>query len=104
MQGIIARYAMAYPKIRFQYINDGRENFLTHGTGDLRQSILHIWGSEVANKMLLVLLESPDVKVDGYAGNTHLHRSNRNDITVTVPIVTGVAAPKAQQTAASSDE
>ena len=84
VQRVMARYAMAYPQIRFQYVNDGRENFLTHGTGDLRETILQIWGTEVASKMLPVLLESPDVKVDGYAGNTDLHRSNRNDIAITV--------------------
>ena len=34
--------------------------------------------------MLPVLLESPDATVDGYVGNTDLHRSNRNDIGITV--------------------
>ena len=84
VQRVIARYATAYPQIRFQYVNDGRENFITYGTGDLRETILQIWGSDVANKMLPVLLESPDVTVDGYVGNTDLHRSNRNDIAITV--------------------
>ena len=84
VQRVLTRYAMAYPQIRFRYVNDGRESFITHGTGDLRETILQIWGSEVASKMLPVLLDSPDVKVEGYAGNTDLHRSNRNDIAITV--------------------
>ena len=84
VQRVVTRYAMAYPQIRFQYVNDGRESFITHGTGDLRETMLQIWGSEVASKMLPVWLESPDTQVDGYAGNTDLHRSNRNDISITV--------------------
>ena len=84
VQRVTTRYAMAYPQIRFQYVNDGRENFLTHGTGDLRETILQIWGSEVAQKMLPVLLESHDIKVEGYTSNPDLHRSNRNDIAITV--------------------
>ena len=84
VQRVVTRYAMAYPQIRFQYVNDGRENFITHGTGDLRETMLQIWGSEVASKMLPVRVESADVHVDGYAGNTDLHRSNRNDISITV--------------------
>ena len=84
VQRVVTRYAMAYPQIRFQYVNDGRESFITHGTGDLRETMLQIWGSEVASKMLPVRLESPDTQVDGYVGNTDLHRSNRNDISITV--------------------
>ena len=84
VQRVTARYAMAYPQIRFQYVNDGRENFLTHGTGDLRETILQIWGSEVAKNMLPVLLESNEIKIEGYTSNPDLHRSNRNDIAITV--------------------
>ena len=84
VQRVITRYAMAYPKIRFQFMNDGRENILTHGTGDLRETILQIWGSETARQMIPVLLETQDVNVSGYIGNTDLHRSNRNDIAITV--------------------
>ena len=84
VQRVITRYAMAHPKIRFQYVNDHRENLRTHGTDNLRETILQIWSAEVASKMLPVLLESPDATVDGYVGNTDLHRSNRNDIGITV--------------------
>ena len=41
-------------------------------------------GHDVATKMLPVLLYADDVSVSGYVGNTDLHRSNRNDISVTV--------------------
>ena len=40
VQRVMARYAMAYPQIRFQYVSDGRENFITYGTGDLRETML----------------------------------------------------------------
>ena len=41
-------------------------------------------GHGTASKMLPVLLETSDVSVSGYVGNTDLHRSNHNDISVTV--------------------
>ena len=84
VQRVITRYAMAYPKTRFQFVNDGRANLLTHGTGDLRETILQIWGSDTARQIIPVLLETQDVNVSGYIGNTDLHRSNRNDIAITV--------------------
>ena len=83
VQRVITRYAMAYPQVRFHYVN-GRETMLTHGTGDLRETILQIWGADVAKKMLPVLLQTPEVNVEGFTSNPDLHRSNRNDIAITV--------------------
>ena len=84
VQRIVARYAMAYPNVTFTYNNDGNETFRTNGTGKLNETILSIMGHDVAWKMLPVLLEDDDTNVSGYVGNTDLHRSNRNDISVTV--------------------
>ena len=84
VQRIVARYAMAYPNVTFTYNNDGNETFRTNGTGKLNETILSIMGHDVARKMLPVLLEADDTNVSGYVGNADLHRSNRNDISVTV--------------------
>ena len=84
VQRAVARYAMAHPHVRFAYTNDGNETFRTNGTGKLQETILSIMGHDVAAKMLPVLLDAADVHVSGYVGNTDLHRSNRNDISVTV--------------------
>ncbi len=84
VQRVLARYAMAYPHVRFSYTNDGNETFRTNGTGKLQETILSIMGHDVAVKMLPVTLDADDVQVPGYVGNTDLHRSNRNDISVTV--------------------
>ena len=83
-QRVVARYAMAYPNIRFQFDNDANTTFRTDGTGKLIETILSIMGYETASSMLPALLEADDTRVSGYIGNTNLHRSNRNDISVTV--------------------
>ena len=84
VQRVVARYAMAYPHVRLAYANDGHETFRTNGTGKLQDTILSIMGHDVASKMLPVMLDIDDVNVSGFVGNTDLHRSNRNDISVTV--------------------
>ena len=84
VQRAVARYAMAYPHVRFAYTNDGNETFRTNGTGKLQETILSIMGHDVAAEILPVLLDGDDVQVSGYVGNTDLHRSNRNNISVTV--------------------
>ena len=75
---------MAYPHVRFTYTNDGNETFRAKGTGKLQETILGIMGHDMAAKMLPVLLDADDINVSGYVGNTDLHLSNRNDISVTV--------------------
>ena len=82
VQRVVARYAMVYPGVRFQYTNDGNETFRTNGTGRLLETILSIMGHDTASKMLPVLLNTDDANVSGYVGITDLHRSNRNDISV----------------------
>ena len=84
VQRLVARYAMAYPNVRFSYTNDGNETFRTNGTRKLSETILSIMGHEVAAKVLPVLLNADDFQVSGHVGNPDLHRSNRNDISVTV--------------------
>ncbi len=84
MQRVVAHYAMAYPDVRFAYTNDSNETVRTNGTGKLQENILSIIGHDVASKMLPVLLDHLETQVEGYVGNTDLHRFNRNDISVTV--------------------
>ena len=83
-QRVVARYAMAYPGIRFAFNHDGNRIFATYGTGKLSETLLQPLGAEAAVKLLPVLLETPDATVSGYIGNTDLHRSNRSDICVIV--------------------
>ena len=84
VQRVVARYAMAYPHVRFAYADDGNETFRTNGTGKLQRTILSIMGHDAATKMLPVLINAAEVNISGYSGNTDLHRSNWNDISVTV--------------------
>ena len=81
-QRVVARYAMAYPGIRFAFNHDGNRIFATYGTGKLSETLLQPLGAEAAVKPLPVLLETPDATVSGYIGNPDLHRSNRSDICV----------------------
>ena len=79
-QRVVARYAMAYPGIRFEFNHAGNPVFATYRTVKLSETLLQLLGAEVAVKLLPVLLETPDATVSGYIGNTDLHRSNRSDI------------------------
>lgn len=84
IQEVITRYAMAHPEVRFALSVDGREVISTHGAGRLQDTILSVYGSEVAARMLPVSLADGDVSVDGYTGAPDLNRRNRSYTTLLV--------------------
>ncbi len=82
---LVTRYAMAYPHLRFELLHDGRTTFQSHGSGDLLDVLLAVYGPTQAAQMVRVE-PSPDgpIQVSGYASRPTLHRSNRNEITLFV--------------------
>lgn len=83
---IITRYAMAYPSIRFLYIQDEREVFRTSGSGQLADVIVKSFGIDTFRQMLEVnSMETPrnhrpEIHVHGYTTQSSLNRGDRNQI------------------------
>ncbi len=84
---IITRYALAYPEVRFTYINDGRQAFRTPGSGRLLDVVAKVFGQNVATEMVAVGdVDSPwpepteYPQVWGYVGKPNVHRANRQHI------------------------
>jgi DNA mismatch repair protein MutL len=92
IDSLIYRYAMAYPRLRFSLLNDGRLTFQSLGSGELYDVLIKVYGLEVAQQMLEV--RSPEttdsghgtsdpgpVDVYGYVSSPSLHRANRSYLT-----------------------
>ena len=78
---LIARYAMAYPEVRFTLIHDGRLAFQTTGRGDLREVCIQAYGLEVARQLLVLGGEEEGpVRVSGLITPPAIHRANRNQL------------------------
>ncbi len=81
------RYAVAYPQTAFAVTHDGREVLRTLGTGDSREVLLSIYGTDLGASLLTIpeaLTAGQPVVVRGFAGPTTVHRANRGYITVFV--------------------
>ncbi|WP_435344569.1 DNA mismatch repair endonuclease MutL [Haloarchaeobius sp. HRN-SO-5] len=66
---VVTRYALANPDVAVSLEHDGREVFATTGQGDLRSTVLNVYGSEVARAMEPVGSEGPDDgPLDGVSG------------------------------------
>ena len=84
IQEVVTRYALAHPEVRFALTVDGRETLSAAGTDRLQDTILSIYGAEVAGRMLPVSLDDGDVAVEGYTGAPDLNRRNRSYTTLLV--------------------
>ncbi len=84
IQDVVSRYALAFPAVRFTVTADDRRIIDTPGSNRLQETILAIYGAEVAARMLPVYLVDGDVTVDGYASAPDLTRHNRSWLTLLV--------------------
>lgn len=82
---LITRYALAYPRVRFNLEQDGRPAFASNGSGDRREVLAAVFGLEVAREMVgLTANEGQSVRVEGFLSPPAVHRSNRREVTLFV--------------------
>jgi len=83
---VVSQYALAYPEVGLTLTIDGKVTLRTTGKGMLIDSILDVYGTEVAARMLpldrqgeswQVDSNTPVVRVDGMVGSPELGRSGR---------------------------
>jgi len=81
---VISAYAIAFPGVRFNLILESRAVLKTPGTGRLLDSLIEIYGQEVANRMLPLV--EPDwenvggIKVSGMTSSPSVSRASRDNL------------------------
>jgi DNA mismatch repair protein MutL len=79
----VTRYAIAYSGLRLTLIHGEREAFRSPGTGELRDVLVAVHGSEIGEKLLPVLPaagQARPILVSGFVAPPSVHRSNRSNI------------------------
>lgn len=75
---IVSKMCLSHPEISFKYIKDKKMEFLTSGSGDIKDVILRLYGNDVYSSLINSTYESEYLKLNVFAGKTTLTRSNRN--------------------------
>jgi DNA mismatch repair protein MutL len=82
---VVSHYALAYPEVRFTFINDGKTILRTPGSGYLRDSVAAVYGLAVAQDMLAVNNhnatgsgDAPPIRVSGLTSAPGLTRASRD--------------------------
>jgi DNA mismatch repair protein MutL len=81
IDGLVTRYALAYPQVRFYLKQEGRTALQTSGNGDRREVLGSLYGVDIARQMLEVLAEYDNLGITGFISPISLTRSNRREIT-----------------------
>ncbi len=75
---VVTQYALAFPEVRFILSIDGRVALRTPGKGQLIDSVIEVYGLEVAQNMLEVNSAAVSLpKVTGVVGSPAVSRSSR---------------------------
>ncbi len=90
---VVSHYALAYPEVRFTLTFDGRQVLQTPGSGDPRDALAAVYGTEAAAAMLEVggkerrprNTQAVDgILVNGLVGPPHISRAGRQYISLFV--------------------
>lgn len=74
---IVMLYAMAYPNIRFNLEQDGRESFRSNGRGKLADVIAAAYGSDTFKQLVEVNTTTDVIHVHGYTSTPEAGRGTR---------------------------
>lgn len=74
---LLTRLALSRPDVRFKLVNNDKEVLSTPGDGDLEHAIRALYGKNVAENLLEVLLNDPKVRVSGFIGKPTLLKGTR---------------------------
>ena len=81
VNSVVTAYALANPDIAFELEHDGRETFATAGQGGLRETVMDVYGREVAQAMIEVdeeaVPEGPLESVSGLVSHPETNRASR---------------------------
>jgi DNA mismatch repair protein MutL len=81
IDSLVARYALAYPRVRFSLEQDGRNGLKTTGNGDRREVLASLYGTDLARQMIEVTLKEDDLELGGYISPVSITRATRRDMT-----------------------
>jgi DNA mismatch repair protein MutL len=78
---LTARYALAYPNVRFNLHQENRPSLQTSASGDRREVLTTLYGVDIARQMVEVIADYEEIRIGGFVSPPGLTRSNRREIT-----------------------
>jgi len=76
---VVSQYALAFPEVKFSLLTDGRVALRTPGSGRLIDSIVEVYGNDIAGNMIELDNDTtaPAPRISGMVGSPKVSRSGR---------------------------
>ena len=74
----VEQLALSNPAIGFEFIVNGVSRISTTGSGNLKDSIYHIYGRELSSQLLPVEYDEDGIRITGFIAKPSVSRGNRN--------------------------
>lgn len=75
---LMTHLAMSHPEVAFKVLIGGQMRIQTSGNGNLKDVIYHLYGRDVAMRLIEVDREEGPLHVRGFLGKPEISRGNRN--------------------------
>ncbi len=75
---LLTHLAMSHPEVGFKVLIGGQMRIQTSGNGNLKDVIYHLYGRDVAMRLIEVDREEGPLHVRGFLGKPEISRGNRN--------------------------
>ena len=75
---VVTKNAMGHGHISFTLLHDGREMFISPASGNLFDTIIHIYGPEIARELMPVNFKTDIAKIRGYISRPGFTRSDKD--------------------------
>ncbi len=75
---IVEQLALSNPNVAFEYIVNGTSRLSTTGSGNLKDTIYHIYGRELASELLPIDYSEEGIQIKGFIAKPSICRGNRN--------------------------
>jgi len=82
--GLVTRYALAYPSIRWSLYHDRVLEFQSTGSGNRLEILQSLFGVQEAKALMPLNFQEKDLSIEGFISDLSLTRSNRKDMTIFV--------------------
>ena len=74
----MARAILGRPDIAFRFLHNGKCVYETYGDGKLKNAIFCVYGAEITDRVVPVLLDNGYVRIEGFVGTQEISRPNRS--------------------------
>lgn len=75
---LMTHLALSHPKISFKVIIESQMKLQTAGNGSLKDVIYHIYGRDIATRILRIDQKEGPLHISGFIGKPEISRGNRN--------------------------